>query len=212
MNIAGDNNEVSWRVLKAKLDVQPNLELWNEAYSEFHLKRIQLRYLTPIELLGKTRSNEGEGFSMVALFCTLIEFLATTESGMNFNVNIRKPRGQENVDGFEYGQGPGAAYFKELLTRNSSFHPIVPPGSVEDFYKNVRCGLLHEARTRNGWTIVADSTTSPGPKPIHRDSISRVLMDYLKDYHARLVVSPDSIPHTPLQAAFIRKWEHLATP
>jgi hypothetical protein len=211
MNIAGNNDDVKWKAIQVRLEANPSLELWEEAYTEFHYKRIELRYLNPIRLLGETRSNEGEGFSMVALFCTLIEFLATSERGMNFNVNIQTGR-RPNVLGHEYGLGTGSDYFRDLLTTNSLFHGIVPLGTAANFYSHVRCGLLHEARTGDGWTIVADSTTSIGPKPVYRDRILPALIDYLKDYHSRLVLFPESLPHTPLQAAFIRKWEHLAKP
>jgi hypothetical protein len=206
MQIAGKNTEKEWVLIRDQLKAAPTTALWTEAYTGFHLKRIESRYMNPIQLLGQEMDREGEGFSMVALFCTLIEFFATTESGKNFKLD-HQDRGNH-----QYGLREGKTFFTSFLDKHTEFYPIVPLGSSEEFYSDVRCGLLHEARTCNGWTIVAHTALATGPKPIYRDRLLPVLREYLENYRASLLTAADALPHTPTQAAFIRKWDHLATP
>jgi hypothetical protein len=71
----------------------------------------------------------------------------------------------------------------------------------------VRCGLLHEARTKNDWTIwakspdgrVADTTE----KVIYRDNFQEALLAFIKAYGERLVQD------AAYQEAFIRKFDKL---
>jgi hypothetical protein len=47
-----------------------------------------------------------------------------------------------------------------LMTRTPFKEDFKTENMARDFYEGVRCGLLHEARTKNGWTIWAkDSGT-----------------------------------------------------
>lgn len=209
MMIAGTRSETDWANLKVQLEANPTTDLWQRAYDEFHHARFATRYREPIRLLGDEMEPLGEGFSMVALFCTLIEFFATTELGLNFELKPDKTKHQ-------YGRSEAKAHFVTFLKNTPQFYPIVPKGLADEFYGAVRCGLLHEARTRNGWGIQTNETAcsrglSPGEKPIYRDRLLPALDDYLEDYRSRLVKCPVPGKFTPIQEAFIRKWSHLAT-
>jgi len=71
---------------------------------------------------------------------------------------------------------------------------------------SVRCGLLHEARTKGTWRIHDKNEdkriVKPGPI-LYRDVLQRGIVKFIADYVA--AVPKDS----NLQAAFIRKYEHL---
>ena len=83
--------------------------------------------MSPIQLLGQEMDREGEGFSMVALFFTLIEFFATTESGKNFKLD------QPDRNNHQYGLREGKAFFTSFLDNYTDFYPVVPLGSSEGF-------------------------------------------------------------------------------
>jgi hypothetical protein len=51
---------------------------WETAFQDYFLDRIQLRYLAPIELLQQLDAKQGEGFAIVSIHCSLIEFLEST--------------------------------------------------------------------------------------------------------------------------------------
>jgi hypothetical protein len=72
----------------------------------------------------------------------------------------------------------------------------------------VRCGLLHEARTKNDWTISAKSykglIADPQKKIVYRDNFQDAILQFIEDYGARLVKDKE------LQAAFVRKFDKLS--
>ena len=78
--------------------------------------------------------------------------------------------------------------------------------AARDFY-GVRCGLLHEARTKNGWTIWAKSsdgkTADPNQKVMYRDDFQTGLLAFVDCYKGALTTDKT------LQEAFIRKFDSL---
>jgi len=82
--------------------------------------------------------------------------------------------------------------------------------SSQGFYKSVRCGVLHEARTKGTWLIHAKSESSlivdrngPDGPILYRDDFQEGISTFNKKLLRRC---PQNIP---LQQAFIRKFEHL---
>jgi len=71
----------------------------------------------------------------------------------------------------------------------------------------MRCGLLHEARTKNGWTIRAkDSsgkTTDSHQKIMYRDNFQTGLLTFVDWYKSALTVDK------ALRKAFGRKFDSL---
>ena len=76
-----------------------------------------------------------------------------------------------------------------------------------EFYKNVRCGLLHEAHTKGGWTIWAKSPegaiVNKDKKIIYRDNFKKAFNVYIDCYGKKLLTDTD------LQKAFIRKFDFI---
>jgi hypothetical protein len=62
---------------------------------------------------------------------------------------------QQFSEGIEYSKNPGGV-FKRFLGR-SQFRPYFTPETVrEDFYSDIRCGLLHQAEAKNQWRVRRD--------------------------------------------------------
>lgn len=99
--------------------------------ADFIYKRFNERYIEPFEAIeDKTKKN---GFSLMAIACLMIEALESFWQGLGDTKNISK---KIFMDFF--------SHCLELKDFN---------GLEEQFYKNIRCGILHQAETRAGWKI-----------------------------------------------------------
>jgi hypothetical protein len=120
--------------------------------ARFIEERLSERYITPLEAVCKEKKN---GFLMMAASCLLIETLVsfhegwvTTDCGLTRS-NIRDPCKPLNSKRNTISCGEVAiCYFFE---RESSFACFRGYGT--EFYKNVRCGILHQGETRSGWKV-----------------------------------------------------------
>lgn len=204
MRIAGEKTDADWQELKARIVADhSNADWWQEAYDEFYKKRIDTRYLDPIRAIDDRQC--GEGFAITALICTLFEFLETCEQGKNFRMQGKG----EALAEHEYSQRDAHTYFEAFLEQ-TPFRGEFPTKLIKSFYKDVRCGLLHEARTKGGWLI--SSNCSPrlveevGPsKTLYRRRLVELLNEYFSDYRRRL------LENRTTQEAFIRKFDFLCT-
>ncbi len=196
--ISGRKTAADWLATRQTL-VIGRPDGWQSAYADFYQERLRLRYLEPIEVLQANGELRGEGFSIVAIQCSLIEFLESTAQGTNYKY-VR--RGQQ-LGAFEYSSSRDV--FVSFLTNRSPFAATFDAGTAEDFYASVRCGLLHEARTKNGWRIWAGgpAAVDTQKKIVYRNNFQDGLLTYLAAYAAQL--PQDS----SLQAAFIRKLDYL---
>lgn len=101
-----------------------------EPIADFIERRFLERYLDPIESLSANRKN---GFTIMALCCLTIEAL------------------QSFREGLPTSDGNSKAIFQRFLGQEVEF--IAFRGCWLEFYKNVRCGILHQAETTNGWRV-----------------------------------------------------------
>lgn len=209
MRIAGKETVVRWQNLRDRLQAAPTRQLWASAYRRFYRRRIDTRYLEPIASIERHDRQLGEGFSTVALFCTLVEYLESCERGDNFRY---VGRSKTPLAAHEYSERQATTYFKDFLRSRPPFSALVPPGLVDSFYQDVRCGLLHEARTKGGWIL--SSKASQGQLVLQhgnqitlfRRQLVPAVEAYLSDYRSRLLTDANT------QAAFIRKFNYLASP
>ena len=128
-----------------------------EAISQIIYWRLYGRYIKPFEFNDRTYKKEFKnGFAMMASCCLLIETY----------IGFKKERSLLlNKDETDFHSSKHFAYF---FTEESEFsllndvslningHWILgknKPGLINDFYNNVRCGILHYGETKNGWTI-----------------------------------------------------------
>ena len=144
----------------------------------------------------------GEGFSIVAIQCTLIEFLESTFQEISYRCR-RKP--DSPLGKYEYSDSSNM--FVHFLTNRRPFSSAFDKKLGQEFYGNVRCGLLHEARTKGGWTIWAKGPPnmfiSASRKIVYRDNFHQGLLQFIQWY---LEVLPSD---TLLQEALIRKFDSL---
>lgn len=198
--IAGLKTSVDWKTLRSQLS-SSNTKAWREAFSDFYETRLNLRYLYPIKVLQDIGAFQGEGFAIVAIQCSLIEFLESTELGKNYHYAQRG----ETLGPYEYKSSQ--EIFVAFLTQHEPFSATFDKTTAQEFYFNVRCGLLHEARTKNGWRISARSPAGEviniTERIVYRDNFQDALLAYVKNYGDRLTHEPN------LQQAFIRKFDRL---
>ncbi len=198
--IAGSLTADDGAARKAVLDTGSASD-WESAFNDFFLQRLQLRYLNPIKVLQDNGRYVGEGFSIVAIQCSLVEFLESSFQGNNYKW---LPKGQ-SPGAHEYSVSKDI--FVSFLSKRPPFSGIFTRASARDFYVNVRCGLLHEARTKNGWKIlgchssgaIADTTS----RVVYRDNFQDGLLNYIQQY------GQDLQTDKALQEAFVRKLDGL---
>ena len=161
--------------------------------------------MNPISSIKTKGCYNGEGFAIMTIICSLIEFLETTYQGLNYRY-VR--RNAPQLTQFEYSVS--AQIFIDFLTLRKPFVHHFNNSQAESFYSNVRCGLLHEARTNDKWTIWGSSLnstlveTTPTEIIIYRDNFYNALLDFINNhYKTELLESDDR------KKAFLRKFDRL---
>jgi hypothetical protein len=202
--IAGKRTVTDWQTLRPILAGGGNSVAWKHAFEDFYYERLKARYFKPIQTLESAADDRnGEGFSIVAIYCTLIEFVASTLEGKTYRY---KRRGDPPLGRFEYSNS--GDMFDRFLIRYVPFCNMFPDVvAAKDFYKNVRCGLLHEARTKGGWLIKFNSTATKAidieTKIVYRNKMKEAFHQFVQWYGEQLPQCPD------LQEGFIRKFDSL---
>ena len=139
----------------------------------------------------------GEGFAAMTLICSLIEFLQSCYEG-------RKYKNETNVNNlnlnFEYSLS--GVIFKRFLECHEPFtsqftNTTLNKTFFDDFYSNVRCGLLHEAATNNDWIVRQKSNatnfnkfvdvTDESKKIIFRDNFFEEIKIYFDKYKQKII-------------------------
>lgn len=200
--IAGKKTVADWTAMKDRLTVSPGPSAWTEAFKDFFKMRLESRYFEPIKAITKIKEDAGEGFAIVALHCSLIEFLAATLEGKNYI----QGNGGAPLGDFEYSNSKDM--FVEFLERNEPFKSIFSKaGTALNFYRSVRCGLLHEARTKGSWKIrVCESATQAidvEEMVVCRNKMQEAFDQFVDWYGRQLPID------AALQQAFIRKFDSL---
>ena len=100
------------------------------AISSFVRERFYERYILPFD--GNPSKN---GFIMMASACLMIEALESFWNG--------------------WRKSPGSAQaFHQFFFREDRFLPF--RRHTQEFYANVRCGIMHQAETTGGWHVRRD--------------------------------------------------------
>ena len=106
---------------------------WGKAIKFFE-KRINERYVQPIDVLITAEkelkaTDKKFGFTIMSIDCLLIETLQSFREGVTDS------------------SGQSKELFVRFLRQSSSFSPHFNKKQAEEFYKKVRCNLLHQAQT-----------------------------------------------------------------
>ena len=72
--IAGWKTAAEWRQCKAGLRVGGDPKGWGAAFNDFFVTRLDLRYRNPIKMLRDGGTLQGEGFSILTIQFSLIEY------------------------------------------------------------------------------------------------------------------------------------------
>jgi hypothetical protein len=212
----------NWSKLRAKLKDGYKINAnWNAAINLYGT-RINRKFFDPLQWIINHEKLKGEGFTIVAVQCALIESFAAFRVGQIFN---HKKKGE--YPRYEYKSSStifvdflnSAAIFKgNFYEINSSNQlKINTPFSAESFYAEVRCGLLHEARTKGNWIINAKKGYVPDSQIFLEKSgkhikiwrtilhyrLKQYLVDYIKDLQS------DTAEAEALRRLFARKLDHL---
>ena len=202
--IAGRRTIKDWKAFHPTLIPGGDPKPWEKAATDYFEARLVSRYLTPIETLQQSGSQRGEGFSIVAVQCSLIEFLESTVHGTSYRYVPRR-KGVPPLGQYEYSSS--GDIFVSFLVNRQPFKNDFTEDIARDFYESVRCGLLHEARTKNGWTILAKNTGNTlidaNRKIVYRNNFQEGLLAFVSWYKTALPFDRS------LQEAFIRKFDSL---
>ncbi|MFZ6673452.1 hypothetical protein [Undibacterium sp. Xuan67W] len=99
-----------------------------ERLTHFFVERYEERYFQPID------SSYKHGFTMLAVACLVIETLESFYQGLT------------DTD------GKSKKMFRDFLARDTSLRVLGIAGDW--FYKDIRCGILHQSESRGGWRIL----------------------------------------------------------
>lgn len=100
-----------------------------DAIADLIFERFFERYLEPFK-----NNQSKHGFSMMAVGCLM------TESLYCFKKGLKKVGGS------------GGTAFNNFFSESSKLRAF--DGHGEEFYKKVRCGILHQGETYDGWKIL----------------------------------------------------------
>lgn len=130
-----------------------------KAIAEFMQHRLSERYIDPMRV-DREKKN---GFTIMAVSCLLIETL------------------ESFIQGWPDTKNKSQLAFCNFFDRNVSFDPF--RGEAQNFYRHVRCGILHQGETTGGWhirrngTLFDKTTRTINAKRFH-DEVEKVLTSY----------------------------------
>jgi hypothetical protein len=195
---------------------------WEEIIRRFK-QRIEDFYFAPIDKVKDPNKLKGEGFTILTIQCALIEMFAAFKYGKihKFNKNGIDPN-------YTYKRA-NDCFIPFLLSEpifENHFYVIQngqqidnQPFSTTEFYNKVRCGLMHEARTKGDWIVNAKKTykgaelifitqnTTTNKISIDRTILNKQLKQFFRDYLSKL--SQTTQQGSDSRRLFARKLDHL---
>jgi hypothetical protein len=150
---------------------------------EFLRQRHQERFFGPIQYLTSLPNKRGYGFAIMALCSLLIETIQCYRDGLP-STNLDELK-RMKIPTAERKNGKNAFRDFFLLPPNQKLFPGV---DGNEFYANIRNGLLHQAQTKNGWKIDRRRPVlcDQHAKVIDRDKFSNALKESFDQYLTEL--------------------------
>jgi len=143
-------------------------DISKEGIANFVFNRLSQRYLIPLE---KAPKKHRHGFSLMANACLLIE---TYESFIQGWEDTKPPR----------------LPFNSFFRREVGFKDF--KYEARNFYKDVRCGILHQGETKGGWKITRKKDApifNKAEKTINAAKFFKELRVSLESYRELLINS-----------------------
>ena len=218
LRVAGNLTISNWVELSKNLNYEYN-DNWSLAFYFFE-ERIKTRYINPIKSILAIGDDLGEGFAVVNLQCSLIETIESFINGWKYNY---KPKGWYKTNGQKDTlMNSNQDIFKSFFDKRKPFIDYEKKIYGEEFYQNVRCGLLHETQTKNNWKIKCDTPKSGlayqeikngdiVEKIIYRENFQIDLEKLIALYKISIItgVEFDGISAFELRENFIAKFNHI---
>lgn len=132
--------------------------------------RLVRRYIKPFDFdATEYRKSYKNGFAMLASYCLLIETL----------------------EGFYRGweKSRNELAFHKFFSRDSNFSEFAIDDLPTIFYRDIRCGILHQGETSGGWLITrknGDPLLRHNPNSINATLFGKLLEKSLNDYRILL--------------------------
>lgn len=207
IKIANNLTIKDWEDLEKSLKNEKD-ENWDVAFNFFE-ERIKTRYLNPIKAVLDSDLKIGEGFAVVNLQCSLIETIECFINGWKFSV---KPYGwfRNGIEPLNKQQINNSYIFQNFFKKRIPFKNLHIDGNV--FFESVRCGLLHETQTKNGWKIRAKGKgKSIENKTIYRNDFQNDIEVLIQKYKEAIVKGEifDKMGGDVLRENFISKFNHI---
>lgn len=143
-----------------------NLKIKKVQIANLIFYRLYGRYLKPFQFSDTIYKREFKnGFSILANCCLLIEALQSFKNGWD-----------------ETPDRKGKEVFEDFLSGNKTFSTL----AKKNFYKNVRCSILHQGETTGGWKIIRKNKKLFDSKSLTIDAnefskeIEKVLKKYIR--------------------------------
>lgn len=175
--------------------ILPLLGKKNEAkeLANFIKARHDERFFRPIKILIKAKRNEqGYGFAIMAICCLLIETIQSYRDGLpttdKRELGQLRKLGKDIPLQFKIPDGltvEGKKTFKKFFKQYGNYFPGI---NGTEFYKSVRCGLLHQGQTKNSFIFKKKMTTiyNPITRVINRDLFVKSMEHAFNDYVGEL--------------------------
>ena len=160
---------------------------------EFIRRRLSERYVDPVEALDLNDDTKEckNGFYMMAVSCLLIETLASFWRGWESTESGKDAKGRKIP-------GKSGEAFKVFFQEQARFSAF----QGTDFYRSVRCGILHQGETKKGWIIVRTGPLFDGTNRINATRFHNQMAAAIRDY-ARALRNPPGA--SSLRANFDKK-------
>ena len=176
-----ESTQLSTSVTVKKYRSLKNDGKWHDI-ADFIYERFRERYLEPFE-----NNPAKHGFSMAAIGCLMIESLHS----------FRK--------GWKRTGGKCGEAFEEFFTTSKFLSEF--SGIGNDFYSSVRCGILHQAETYNGWKVLRKGAlVDKSNKTLNATKFLIELDKELKNYVDELKANQ---PKSDIWKKAIRKLDHI---
>ena len=210
MEISPRYTSDSW--FKLKLTVTSPDKDWKKAVEIFD-DRYSNRFINPIDALknnSKINIWVYSGFSIMAINCLLIETFNQFYYGVKDTDAFKSDESICHINSIEDS-------FVDFFCRSKNFSSDFDIKKAKIFYKQIRCGLLHQAETKKTSRIhikkeqkeliIVENEDQPNEGiSIRRDIFTDRLFQEYDDYKKRLL----KIPFEPkLRINFIKKMNYI---
>lgn len=145
------------------------------ALGSFVIERFDERYFKPVD-----DSPSKHGFASLAVSCLVIEALESFYQGLGST----KDQSTQMFTDFLARKTP-----LKVLGGND---PDAARGTKNWFYKDIRCGILHQAEARGGWLVMRKGPLlDPQKRVINATAVLRALRQEVKQYAKSIETDDD---------------------